>query len=240
MSGHSKWHTIKHKKGLLDAQKGKIFSKHSKLIEIAARGGGDPCMNPSLRLAVDNAKADNMPNANIDKAIKKGTGANKDASQLVEVAYEGYGPGGVAFCVQTITDNKNRSVSNIRTVFSKHGGNLGSAGCVSYLFARKGIVLVNIEGKNTEEAELQAIDAGASDIKIADSVMDVFTEPNQLGTVANKLKEFGFKVESQELTLAPKTTMKIDDKSVADKIVALMEALDEDDDVTNVSTNAEI
>jgi len=146
-------------------------------------------MNPSLRLAVDNAKADNMPNANIDKAIKKGTGANKDASQLVEVAYEGYGPGGVAFCVQTITDNKNRSVSNIRTVFSKHGGNLGSAGCVSYLFARKGIVLVNIEGKNTEEAELQAIDAGASDIKIADSVMDVFTEPNQLGTVANKLKE---------------------------------------------------
>jgi len=240
MSGHSKWHTIKHKKGALDAQRGKIFSKHSKLIEIAARGGGDPDMNPSLRLAIDNAKADNTPNANIEKAIRKGTGADKDASLLVEVAYEGYGPGGVAFCVQTITDNKNRSVSNIRTIFAKHGGNLGSAGCVSYLFSRKGIIVVNLEGKNVEDVELQVIDAGADDIKISDGMMDVFTEPNQLGTVANKLKNLGLKVESQELTLVPKNTMKIEDQSVGDKIVALMEALDDDDDVTNVSTNAEL
>lgn len=197
-------------------------------------------MNPSLRLAVDNAKADNMPNTNIDKAIRKGTGADKDISQLAEVAYEGYGPGGTAFYVQTITDNKNRSVSNIRTIFSKHGGNLGSAGCVSYLFSRKGVIVINVEDKNIEEAELQAIDAGASDIRVSEGMMDVFTEPNQLGTVSNKLKKFGLKVESQELTLVPKTMMRIDDKLVADKIVALIEALDSDDDITNISTNAEI
>ncbi|EKD64320.1 MAG: hypothetical protein ACD_51C00026G0001, partial [uncultured bacterium] len=129
MSGHSKWHSIKHKKGAIDAKRGKIFTRHAKLIEIAARSGGDPSMNPSLRLAIDNARADNLPNMNIDRAIKKGTGEDKGAAQLVETIYEGYAPGGVALYIETISDNKNRTVSSVRSILTKHNGSMGSAGC---------------------------------------------------------------------------------------------------------------
>ncbi len=240
MSGHSKWHSIKHKKGAADAKRGKIFTKHAKLIQIAAKNGGDPDMNPALRLAIDNAKADNTPNTNIERAIKKGSGADKDAAQLMEITYEGYGPAGVALYIQCITDNKNRTVSNVRSILTKNGGSLGENGCVAWMFQPKGLVVVNIGDNDSDELELTAIDAGASDIESEDGIMSVYTETSDLGDVAKALRDAGLEVESQELTFVPNDTVKIKDKEKAKKILRLMEALDEDDDVTNVSSNFDI
>ncbi len=239
MSGHSKWASIKHKKGAADAKRGKIFTKHAKLIQLAARNGGDPGMNPALRLAIDNAKADNTPNTNIERAIKKGSGADKDAAQLMEVVYEGYGPGGVALYIQCVTDNKNRTVSNVRSTLTKHGGSLGENGCVAWMFEPKGLIVVKMGDGDPDEAELTVIDAGADDLERDDDVMQVYTGSSSLGVVANAIREAGLCVESQELTFVPKDTVKIEDEATAKKILKLMELLDDDDDVTNVSSNFE-
>lgn len=240
MSGHSKWNSIKHKKGAADAKRGKIFTKHAKLIQIAARGGGDPEMNPSLRLAIDNAKADNTPNNNIERAIKKGTGEDKDAAQLLEVVYEGYGPAGVALYIQCVTDNKNRTVSNVRTILAKNGGSMGESGCVAWMFKPQGVIVVKVSGTNKDDLELAAIDSGAADIESDGETMTVYTDPSDLGIVATSLRNAGFGVESQEFTFVPNDTVKIEDREKAKKILRLMDALDEDDDVTNVSSNFDI
>lgn len=240
MSGHSKWHSIKHKKGAADAKRGKIFTRHANLISIAARSGGDPEMNPTLRLAIDNAKADNVPNGNIERAIKRGTGEDKDAAQIEEVTYEGYGPGGVAVIVECLTDNKNRSYTNIRTIFGKRGGNLGNSGSVAWMFERRGVITIDAEGKDADAIELAAIDAGAADLSQDENHIEVYTEPAELGQVLEKLKAGGIETKQAEVKLVPNQWMEINDEEGARKILDFMDALDEDQDVSNISGNFDI
>jgi len=241
MSGHSKWHSIKHKKGAADAKRGKIFTMHSKLITIAAKdGGGDPEMNASLRTAIDNAKSANMPNANIEKAIKRGTGELKDGAVFDEVMYEGYGPAGIAVYVQTLTDNKNRTVANVKSVFTKNGGNMGTAGSVAYLFHKKGRIVVKASADKFDDIELAAIDAGAEDIVRGDDSVEVYTSPTELHAVKKGLEEASFEVDSSEITYEPENTVDIADEDKARKVLKFMEALEEDDDVSNVFSNFDI
>ncbi|MFA6528304.1 MAG: YebC/PmpR family DNA-binding transcriptional regulator [Candidatus Gracilibacteria bacterium] len=240
MSGHSKWHSIKHKKGAIDAKRGKIFTRHAKLIEIAARSGGDPSMNPGLRLALDNARADNLPNLNIERAIRKGTGEDKDSAVLVETIYEGYAPGGVALYIETISDNKNRTVSNIRSTLLKHGGNLGAAGCVGWMFEKKGMIALKPTSLLQDDVEMKIIDSGASDFKKDEDIYLVYTALSDLHTVAKNLVAVGLEVDKQEVTYIPKTMTQVTDKAMAEKIIGLLETLDEDEDVTNVSMNCEL
>ena len=241
MSGHSKWHSIKHKKGAADAKRGKIFTAHAKLIALAAQqGGGDPEMNPSLRAAIDRAKMDNVPNANIDRAIKKGTGELAEGNALAEVIYEAYGPGGIAIFVQAITDNRNRTVSNVRSALSKHGGNMGEAGCVAWMFEKKGLITLDIEGMNLETVEMAVIESGADDMKVDGKVMEVYTPYQNFGEVKKALEAAGMKVTNAEIASIAKDSIKIEDAVMAGKILRLMDALDEDDDVTNVSSNFDI
>lgn len=238
MSGHSKWHSIKHKKGAADAARGKVFTRHAKLIAIAARdGGGDPSLNPSLRLAIDNAKADNMPNLNIERAIKKGTGEDKEGANFVEAEYEGYAPGGVAVLVSTLSDNKNRTVANIRAIFSKNGGNLGESGSVGFLFNKRGIIVID---NPSDEIEMISIEAGAEDVQSDGSILEVITEPKQLFHVKKTLEEGGAAISNAEIRLIPATTVAINDEETAKKIVRLMQLLEDDDDVSNVAANFEI
>jgi YebC/PmpR family DNA-binding regulatory protein len=241
MSGHSKWNSIKYKKGAADAKRGKIFTKHAKFIFIAARDGGvDPDMNAALRAAIINAKSDNVPNANIDKALKKASGDGKDAVILEEGMYEGFGPAGTALCVEVITDNKNRSFTNVKNIFSKTGGNLGESGSVGWMFERKGVILAKASGKDTDEAELQAIDAGAEDLNIDGAEFEIITDPSQLMSVRDKLEASGFDVEKAELSYLPKDAIKIDNADDARKIFRLMDALDDDEDVSNIYSNFDI
>ncbi len=240
MSGHSKWHSIKHKKGAADAKRGKIFTKHAKLITIAAKNGGDADMNPALRAAITNAKADNVPNSNIEKAVKKGSGADKDAAVFVEALYEGYGPEGTALLVEVITDNKNRSLTNVKTIINKNGENMGEAGSVSWMFDRKGIILVKLEEKNPEEAELEIIDAGAEDLSLDENVFEVLTAPSKLMQVRDNLEKSGFEIEKAELSYLPKNTVKIEDLAKAKKVLKLMDLLEDDEDVNNVFSNFDI
>ncbi len=240
MSGHSKWHSIKHKKGIADAKRGKIFTRHANLITIAARSGGDPEMNPGLRLAIDNAKKANVPNANIDKAIKKGTGELKGEAEIMEVTYEGYGPAGTAVIVDCLTDNKNRSLTNVRTIFGKRGGNLGNSGSVAWMFDRKGSIALKTEGVDLDEAELAAIDAGASGVEREDDALQILTEPTELSAVVEKLKAAGFEVEEAELQMIPNQTVTIENEGDAKKIMEFMEALDDDPDVSDISSNFDI
>jgi YebC/PmpR family DNA-binding regulatory protein len=240
MSGHSKWHSIRHKKGAADAKRGKIFTRHANLITIAARSGGDPEMNPTLRLAIDNAKKENVPNANIEKAIKRGTGEDKNAAQIEEVTYEGYGPEGVAVFVECLTDNTNRTYTNVRTIFNKRGGNLGNSGSVAWMFDRKGVITLNLEGKDPEEIELTAIDSGAEDMEREDTMIEVYTNPSDLSEVAEKLKVAGIEIENAEVKLLPNQTVEVTDPDVAQKILNFMDALDEDMDVNNISSNFDI
>jgi len=240
MSGHSKWHSIKHKKGAADAIRGKVFTRHANLITIAARNGGDPEMNPSLRLAIDNAKKDNVPSANIDKAIKRGTGEDKDAAQIEEVTYEGYGPEGVAVIVECLTENTNRTYTNMRTIFNKQGGNLGNSGSVAWMFDRKGVISVSLQGTDADAIELAAIDAGASDIEREDENIHIYTDPNELSTVSEKLKSAGIQAEKAEVQLVPNQWVEVKDESTARKILNFMEALDDDQDVSDVSSNFDI
>ncbi len=237
MSGHSKWHSIKHKKGAEDAKRGKIFTKHAKLIAIAARGGGDPDMNPSLRTAIENARAENMPRENIERAIKKGTGEGKDGVQMEEIFYEGFGPGGIALYIETLTDNKNRTVTNLKHSMNKHGGNLGAAGSVGYLFKKKGLILIPATGQNVEELELSAIDAGADDVTVESDMVEVSTDPQELMKVKKLLEAKGVKVESASLTYIPQTEVTIQDAEIARKILTLIDAIEADDDISGVYSN---
>ena len=241
MSGHSKWHSIKHKKGAADAARGKVFTKHAKLITISARdGGADPEMNPGLRTAVTNAKSDNVPNANIEKAIKKGAGGDKDGVQLEEVMYEGFGPLNTAMYVHVITDNRNRSLSSVKMVFTKNGGNMGEAGTVGWMFEKKGLILAKAVGMDEEEAQLIAIDAGAEDMSLEEGLFEVVTAPADLMKVNGALKENGFEVEKAELSFIPKDPVKIKEVEDARKVLNFIEALEEDDDVANVYSNFDI
>lgn len=249
MAHHSKWHNIRVKKGATDKKRGKIFTRHAKLIEIAAReGGGDPDMNPNLRTVIDNARADNVPNANIERAIQKGTGILSGDS-LIEAFFEGYGPGGVALYIQVVTDNRNRSVGSIKTILSKNGGAMGGAGSVGYLFERRGRILVKIDaGADIDGLQLAAIDAGASDVRVlagdpdhgVAGVVEIYTEASDLMKVKKALEESGYHSQRAEITYVPKTTVPVSDVSVAKQILHLIELLEEDEDVTDVFANFEM
>lgn len=240
MSGHSKWHSIKHKKGAADAKRGKVFTRHANLITIAARQGGEVDMNPSLRLAIENAKRENVPNANIERAVKRGTGELKGESELNEVTYEGYGPAGTAVLVECLTDNKNRTYTNIRTVFGKKGGNLGNSGSVAWMFERKGVITYEIEKESTDDLEMAAIEAEALDIEKDGSLIEIYTSPGELNEINEKLKEKGFISQNAEVLMIPKEKNEVTDIEEARKVMEFIDNLEEDMDVTNVSSNADI
>ena len=241
MSGHSKWHSIRHKKAATDAAKGKVFTRHAKIIAVAAKNGGDPDMNPLLRLAIENSKKDNMPNANIERAIKKGTGQDKNASEIMELTYEGYGPGGVAIIVEALTDNKNRSIANIKHIFAKNGGNLGEKGSVSWMFGRKGVITVKIKEEQKEDMELRIIEVGAEDIIMEEDSWQVITKPEEFHQVKEKIETEGnIEILNAELDYVPNNTVSVDDEATAKKIINLLQALEEDEDVSSLAANYDI
>jgi YebC/PmpR family DNA-binding regulatory protein len=238
MAGHSKWKNIQRRKNAQDAKRGKLFMKLAKEIYVAAKmGGGDPSSNSSLRLVIEKAKAANMPNENIERAIKKATG-NQEHTNYEEIKYEGYGPGGVAVMVTCLTDNKNRTASNVRVAFSKNGGNLGETGCVSYLFDRKGLLVIAREELNIDEDEmlLQAIEAGADEMETTEDSFEIYTSPENFEEVKNALAAQGFTFASAEITMIPKTytTLTGDDLT---KMLRLIDMLEDDDDVQEVYHN---
>ncbi|PID28008.1 MAG: YebC/PmpR family DNA-binding transcriptional regulator [Candidatus Cloacimonadota bacterium] len=238
MSGHNKWSSIKHKKGAADKKRGKLFTKIVKEIIVAAKeGGGDPDSNPRLRVAVQLAKSNNMPNSNIEKAIKRGTGELEGAA-YEEYTYEGYGHNGVAVIVDVMTDNKNRTVPEIRHIFSKYGGSLAENGAVSWNFDHKGLIVVPEGDHNEEEFMMTALDAGAEDVTSEDGFFEVITEKTDLHSVAAALEKEGFAIEKVELTRIPKSTVNADD--VAEKLLKLIEMLEDNDDVQKVYANFEI
>jgi len=239
MSGHSKWSTIKRKKGVADARRGKIFTQLIREITIAARmGGGAPEANPRLRLAMEKARAQNMPKDNIERAIKKGTGELEGVS-YDEVRYEGYGPNGVAVIVDTLTDNRNRTVSEVRHVFGKYGGNLGASGCVSYLFDRKGLLLFDREGIDADALMEAAIEADALDVSEDEDILEVQTLPEVFEVVQQQLENQGFEAQSAEISLVPQTMVALSGKS-AQTMLKLFEALDDHEDVQHVYANFDI
>ena len=239
MAGHSKWANIKHRKAAVDAKRGKAFTKLIRELTVAAKeGGGDPDANPRLRTAINAAKGSNMPNDTIDRAIKRGTG---DIEGVVyeEVYYEGYGPGGSAVYVQALTDNKNRTVAEVRRLFTKSGGNLGESGCVSWIFDMKGRISFKGESATEEQLFETAIDAGAEDVFTEDSDLVVVTETEDFEQVKTALKDAGLEYENAEVTMIPKNNVKIDGKD-AEHMIRLMESLEESDDVQNVYANFDI
>lgn len=238
MAGHSKWSNIKHKKAKEDKKRAKIFNKHLREITIAAReGGGDPEMNPRLDTAINNAKSDNVPKDNIERAIKKGTGELDEGEGGYEDAtYEGYGPGGIAYFIEVTTNNYNRTVGEIRHIFSKFGGNLGTDGSVGYLFDQKGMIRIPRDGKDEEEFMLEAIDAGAEDIDTDNDYFAVTTGRENMYEVQDNLKDQGYEVESAELVRIPSTEVKVEEDT-AESNFKLMSAFDDNDDVSNVFTN---
>jgi YebC/PmpR family DNA-binding regulatory protein len=239
MSGHSKWHSIRHKKAAVDAKRGKIFTKLIKEITVAARlGGGDPDGNPRLRLAIERAKAANMPKENIERAIKKGTG-ELEGTTFEEFTYEGYGPGGVAVLVEVMTDNRNRSLGEIRHIFTKYNGKPGEAGSVSWMFEKKGVILLEKESVDEETLLECALEAGAEDVIEEDGNWEVRTSPSDFESVKEALKERGLTWLSAELTMVPKSTLRIEGKE-AEQMLRLMEALEDNDDVQNVYANFDI
>jgi len=235
MSGHSKWSTIKRKKGAADARRGKMFTKIIKEITIAAReGGSDPEMNPRLRLAIQNAKGANMPKDNIERAIKKASGS--EAESYTESTYEGYGPGGVAVFIECLTDNSNRTVSAVRAAFNKYGGNLGTNGSLSFLFDHKGVFTISSEGKNIEEMELELIDAGADDIEVDEDMITISCAKEDFGNLNRKLDALGIEPENAGLRRIPNDLKSLDVDS-ARKFMRFVEALEDDDDIQNVYHN---
>ncbi|PIR26900.1 MAG: YebC/PmpR family DNA-binding transcriptional regulator [Deltaproteobacteria bacterium CG11_big_fil_rev_8_21_14_0_20_42_23] len=239
MSGHSKWSTIKHKKGAADAKRGKLWSKIIKEITIAARDvGGDVNSNPRLRGIVDKAKAANMPNENIDRAIKRGTG-ELEGVNYEEISFEGYGPGGAALFIETVSDNRNRTVSEIRHLLTKGGGNLGENGCVAWMFERKGQITFNAKEVNEDTLMEVALDAGAEDIVNEDELFVVTTDPTSLHDVKSACEAKGLKATETELQMIPTNTVALDDAQ-AEKMLKLMDALEEHDDVQNVYSNFDI
>ena len=239
MAGHSKWAGIKHKKAIVDARRGKLFTKLARAITVAAKeGGGDIEGNPALGLAVQKARDASMPKDNIERAIAKGTGEGGDAEALEAVTYEGYGAGGVALLVEATTDNRNRTGSEVRHTFSKHGGNLGEPGSVAYLFDKKGVVVVDGE-RYSEDDLMVAIDAGAEDIGMDDDVFEITCEPADLAAVRGALVEAGIEVESAEVAQVPKTRVELDEDG-ATKVLRLVDALEELDDVDAVHANFDV
>lgn len=239
MAGHSKWANIRRKKAGVDAQRAKVFTRIIREITVAARdGGGDPAGNPRLSLAIDNAKSSNMPKENIERAIKKGTGEIEGQS-YEELTYEGYGPGGIAYFVEVSTDNQNRTVGEIRHIFSKLGGNLGTNGSVAYMFDQKGIIQVKAEGTDKDELMLAAIDAGAEDVQSDEESIEVTTAREDLFKVRTALEETGYSITSAELNRIPATYTKVDAETALSNF-KLMEKLEENDDVSNVFTNMEM
>ncbi len=240
MAGHSHWAQIKHKKAKIDAQRGKLFSKLIREITVAARlGDPNPEFNPRLRTAIEQAKKANMPLETIERAIKKGSG-ELEGESFEEVLYEGYGPGGVAIMVLTATDNRNRTSSEVRHTFSKHGGNLGTAGCVSYLFERKGSIEVPAEGISEEEIFEKAIEAGAEDLQTGKEVHIIYTKPEDLYEVKENLEKMGITVEKAQITWTPLSTVTVEDPDTAKKVLKLIDALDDLEDVQQVISNFEI
>jgi YebC/PmpR family DNA-binding regulatory protein len=241
VSGHSKWSSIKHKKGAADAKRGKLFSKLSRAIIVAAKeGGADPSGNLSLQNAIEKAKSYSMPKDNIDRAIAKGSGADADASAFETVVYEGYGPSGVAVIVEALTDNRNRTASDVRHTFAKNDGNLGGSGAVSWLFERRGVVLVPAARTDEDELTLAAAEGGAEDIALDGSSYQVLTAPENLAAVREAIEKAGFTIDSAELTMLPKTTVEVADEGDAKKVLRLMDQLEDNDDVQDVYANFDI
>ncbi len=241
MSGHSKWSSIKHKKGAADAKRGKLFSKLSRAIIVAAKeGGGDPAANLSLQNAVEKARSYSMPKDNIERAIAKGAGEGTDGAAFETVVYEGYGPEGVAVIVEALTDNRNRTASDVRHAFAKHGGALGTTGAVLWQFERRGVVIVPAEGVDEDELFLAAADGGAEDLERDGDVFQVTSAPESLAAVRGAIEAAGFAFESAELSMLPKTTVSIDDETKAKQLMRLIDALEDNDDVQDVYANFDI
>ena len=241
MSGHSKWSTIKHKKGAADAKRGKLFTKLSRSILVAAREGGpDPAANMALANAIEKARSYSMPKDNIDRAIAKGSGEGTDGAIFETVVYEGYGPEGVAVIVEALTDNRNRTAADVRHLFSKHGGNLGASGAVAWQFERRGIVLVSADGVDEEELFLAVAEAGADNIDGDGSIFQISSAPDHLAAVRQAVESAGFTVESAELSMVPKVTVAIADEPTAKRVVHLLEGLEDNDDVQEVYANFDI
>jgi YebC/PmpR family DNA-binding regulatory protein len=238
MGGHSHWSQIKRQKGGNDAKRGQVFTKISREITVAAReGGGDPGMNPRLRLAIDKARYENMPADTIKRAIERGTGGG-DAANLQEVTFEGYGPGGLAILVQTLTDNRNRTVSALRTALSRGGGNLGESGSVAWQFDNKGLIALEADGGDPDEIALQAIDAGAEDVKVEQTFIEVYTAPTELDLVRKQLDAAGLKITSAELFMLPKQSTPLDEKAAL-QALKLLDQIEDLDDVQKVYSNGD-
>ncbi len=240
MSGHSKWSTIKHKKAATDAKRGQLFTKLARDITLAAKQGDpDPAANPNLRLAIQKAKQSNMPNDNIDRAIKRAVGGG-DADALEEVTYEGYGPGGVAILVDAVTDNRNRTVADVRLVFSRNGGTAADAGAVAWQFDMRGLIAANVREGDSDEIQLAAIEAGALDVDVSeDGTIEILTEASDLHAVREALEQQGVEIESAEIAKVPQNRIDLDDERAA-QVLRLMEKLDDLDDVSRVYSNASI
>jgi YebC/PmpR family DNA-binding regulatory protein len=241
LSGHSKWSSIKHKKGAADAKRGKLFSKLSRSIIVAAKEGGpDPAANLSLQNAIEKARSYSMPKDNIERAIAKGAGEGTEGTSFETVVYEGYGPEGVAVLAEALTDNRNRTASEVRHLFAKHGGNLGATGAVAWQFERQGVVVVPAEGVDEEELFLAAADGGAEDVERDGTVFQVSSAPEALAAVRVAIEEAGFDVESAELSMVPKTTIAVEDESAAKRVMRLIDELEDLDDVQDVYANFDI
>jgi YebC/PmpR family DNA-binding regulatory protein len=239
MSGHSKWSSIKHQKGVTDAKRGQLFTKLTKEIIIATReGGASVDGNFRLRLAIQKARDSNMPMDNINRAINKGSGEG-EGGQLIEMTLEGYGPSGTAILVNALSDNRNRTVQEVRSTFTRHGGNMAESGSVAWLFDTKGIIAINAENVNAEELELAAIDAGAEDVKTEGDTVEVYTAPDQLMKVRTSLEKCNIKIASSELVKIPKTMVALDEKAAL-QALKLLDKLESIDDVQNVYSNADI
>ncbi|MBW7897308.1 putative transcriptional regulatory protein [Candidatus Brocadiaceae bacterium B188] len=236
MAGHSHWASIKHKKGAADAKKGKAFSKVARMITVAAkRGGGDPDMNPRLLLAISKARAVNMPKENIERAIQKGMGGGSGA-ELFECIYEGYGPHGIALMVEILTDNKNRTAPEIRKIFERFGGNMGESGCVSWMFEKKGLIIVNSNGINENDFMMLVLDAGADDLQRVGDVFQVICSQTSLDAVKKAIESKHIKVETSEVSWIPKNNIDLDE-AAGRKVLGIMDALEDHDDVQNVYSN---
>jgi len=240
MSGHSKWSSIKHQKGAKDVQRGALFTKLAREITVAVRagGGGDPEANYRLRLAVQKARTNNMPNDNIERSIKKALGED-DNTTYDDVLYEGFGPGGAAILVQALTDNRNRTVSEVRSVFAKYGGNMGESGSVGWMFANRGVITINTDGKDADELALMAIDAGAADVEESDGVLEAYTEPQDLKAVEDAVRTQGLAVDEAGLRYIASTPMELDTNQTV-QALRLIEKLEDLDDVQQVFSNLEI
>jgi YebC/PmpR family DNA-binding regulatory protein len=241
MSGHSKWSSIKHKKGAADKKRGQLFSKLSRALIVAAREGGpDPAANLALANAIEKARSYSMPKDNIDRAIARGSGADADADAFEQVLYEGYGPNGVAVIVEALTDNRNRTAADVRAAFTKHDGNLGTTGSVAWLFERRGVILVDADRADEDELTLAAAEGGAEDVEQDGSSFRVTSAPEELTAVREAIEAAGIDVDSAELTMVAKTTISLEDENAAKKTLRLMDTLEENDDVQEVYANFDI